>query len=133
MSEGQGNKVRSEFMSDAFHDLDQRRAMQQRRFFARKPKRIDNVLAQVVQRRGYAQMRAASERDEVWQAVAGEIASATQVGALRRGTLEIQVSNSLLMQEFTFRKEELITKLQAALPDAGIKQLKFRVGQVNKT
>lgn len=121
----------SEHLGEQFQDLERRRASQQRRFFARRPKRIDNVLAQVVQRRGYAQVRAASERDEAWQSAVGQFASATQVGALRRGTLEIRVENSLLMQELTFRKEELLGKLQTAMPDAGIKQLRFRVGQIS--
>jgi len=116
---------------EQLEDLERRRATQQRRFYARSPKRIGNVIAQVVQKRGYAQVRAASDRDEAWTEAAGEVASATRVGALRRGTLEVQVPNSLLMQELTFRKEELIKKLQTALPDAGIKQLKFRLGQVN--
>lgn len=116
---------------EQFEDLERRRAAQQRRFYARRPKRIDNVLAQVVQKRGYAQVRAAGERDEAWAAAAGEVASATRVGVLRRGTLEILVGNSLMMQELTFRKEELISKLQTALPDEGIKQLRFRVGQIN--
>lgn len=119
----------NEALGEQFADFERRRAAQQRRFYARRPKRIDNVLAQVVQKRGYAQVRAAGERDEVWQAIAGEVASTTRVGALRRGTLEILVPNSLLMQELTFRKEELLTKLQKALPEAGIKQLKFRFGQ----
>ncbi|NOZ38917.1 MAG: DUF721 domain-containing protein [Planctomycetes bacterium] len=120
----------NENLREQFEDFERRRATQQRRFFARKPKRIDNVLAQVMQRKGYAQIKAGSERDEAWIQAAGEVASATRVGALRRGVLQIEVANSLQMQELTFRKEELIAKLQTALPDAGIKQLKFRVGQV---
>ena len=40
-------------------ELDRRRATQQRRFYARRPKRIGNVVAQLVQRKGYAQIRAA--------------------------------------------------------------------------
>jgi len=120
----------SESLGKQFEELEQRRASQQRQFFARRPKQIGNVLAQVVQRRGYAQVRAANERDEAWTEAAGEAASATRVGALRRGVLQIQVANSLQMQELTFRKEELITKLQTVLPDAGIKQLRFRVGQI---
>lgn len=121
----------NEPLGEQFGDLERRRASQQRRFYARRPKRIDNVLAQVVQKRGYAQVRAAGERDEAWAVAVGEVAPATRVGAIKRGTLEIQVSNSLMMQELTFRKEELISKLQAALPDAGIKQLRFRVGQIS--
>ncbi len=120
----------NQHLGQQFEDLDRRRGAQQRRFFARQPKRIDNVLAQIVQRRGYAQVRAAGERDEAWEQAVGDVASATRVGALKRGTLEVVVAHSLLMQELTFRKEELLSKLQTALPDAGIKQLRFRVGQV---
>ena len=120
----------NENLGDQFEDLERRRTQQQRRFFARRPKQIGNVIAQVVQKRGYAQVRTANERDEAWQTAVGEVASATRVGSLRRGTLQIEVANSLLMQELTFRKEELLKKLNAALPDAKIKQLKFRVGQV---
>ena len=127
------NERRSDQLTDRiFDDLDHRRTAEQRRYFARRPKRIDNVLAQVVQQRGYAQVRAANERDQAWEQAAGQVAAATRVGALRRGTLEIHVANSRQIQELTFRKEELITKLQVALPSAGIKQLKFRVGQVNE-
>ena len=124
------NQGSNQHLGEHFQDLEKRRATHQRRFFAGRPKRIDNVLAQVVQRRGYAQVRATGERDEAWQNAVGELASTTRVGALRRGTLEILVGNSLMMQELTFRKEELLKKLQTALPDAGIKQLRFRVGQV---
>lgn len=121
----------NERLSEQFEDLDRRRGSEQRRYFARRPKRIDNVIAQVVQQRGYAQVRAAGQRDQAWETAAGEVAAVTRVGTLRRGTLEIHVANSLQIQELTFRKEELITKLQTALPNAGIKQLKFRVGKVN--
>lgn len=121
----------NESLGEQFEDLERQRATQQRRYFARKPKRISNVLAQVMQRKGYAQIKTGSERDEAWAEAAGELASTTRVGALRRGVLQIEVANSLLMQELTFRKEELIKKLQTALPDAGIKQIKFRIGRVN--
>ena len=121
----------NEALGEQFADFERRRSAEQRRYYARRPKRIDNVIAQVVQRKGYAQVRATGERDQAWQQAVGEIATATRVGALRRGVLEIEVANSLQIQELTFRKEELIRKLQTALPDAGIKQLKFRVGQVS--
>ena len=122
----------NESLAEQFADLERRRATQSRRFYASKPKPINSVLAQVMQRKGYAQIKTGSDRDEAWAEAAGEFASATQVGALRRGVLQIVVANSLQMQELTFRKEELIKKLQTALPEAGIKQLKFRVGRVNK-
>ena len=53
-------------------DLDRRRAVQRRRFYTRRPKRIGNIVAQLVQRKGYAQIRAAGEREEAWRTALGE-------------------------------------------------------------
>jgi predicted nucleic acid-binding Zn ribbon protein len=120
-------------IAEAWTDFAQHREAAQRYYHGRAPKPIGNVLAQLVSRRGYAQIRAAGERDEAWQKVAGEeLARVTQVSALRRGVLEVLVANSLLMQELTFRKEQLLADLQAALPEAGVKQLKFKIGRIEQ-
>ncbi len=119
-------------VSEQFVDLERRRASHRRWFYAKRPKPIGDILAQVVQRRGYAQVRASSARDEAWKEVAGEeLAAMTRIGGVRRGVMEVIVANSLLMQELTFRKEELLAGLHRALPEADIKQLRFRVGQVS--
>ena len=116
-------------------DLNRHRVVQRRKFYARHPKRIGNIVAQLVQRKGYAQIRAAGEREEAWRAALGEQdgdqwAGATRVVGLRRGVFKVQVANSLLMQELTFRKEALLERLQDALPEDGVKQIKFTVGQI---
>ena len=117
---------------EELQDLERRRASHQRWFKARRPKQIGNVIAQLVQRKGYAQVRAAGERDEAWQKSAGEqLAASTRVAGIRRGVFEVLVTNSLMMQELTFRKEELLTALQDKLPDEGIKQLRFRLGSMD--
>jgi len=118
---------------EVFRQLERRREMHQRKYHAGKPKPIGNIVSRLVQQRGYAQVRSTSERDETWRAVVGEeLSQFTEVVTIRRGTLEVLVANSLLMQELTFRKEELLGSLQEALPDAGIKQLRLRVGAVDK-
>lgn len=117
--------------SEDLADFHGRGELQRRRFYGHQPKRVADVIAQVVQRRGYAQVRAAREWDDAWRTVAGvEFAKVTQAGALRRGTLEITAANSLVMQELTFEKERLLVAIQATLPAAGIKQLRFKVGQI---
>lgn len=117
---------------EAWSDFAEHRSAEQRKFHGRKPKSIGNVIAQLVNRRGYAQIRAAGERDEAWNAAIGVgLAKMTQVSALRRGVFEVLVANSLLMQELTFRKEELLANLQKALPNEGIKQIKFKVGRID--
>src|SRR5690349_6322957 len=87
-------------IAEAWTDFAQHREAAKRYYHGRAPKPIGNVLAQLVSRRGYAQIRAAGERDEAWQRVAGEeLARMSQVSALRRGVFEVLVANSLLMQE----------------------------------
>ena len=116
-----------------FEDLQRRRDAHRRWHYGRQPKQINNVIAQVMQKRGYAQVRAAGERDQAWRSVAGEeLQSNTQIGELRRGVFEVLVANSLLMQELTFRKEDLLAGLQEALPESHIKQLRFRLAQINQ-
>ena len=44
--------------------------------------------------------------------------------------LQVIVSNSVIMQELTFRQEELVTKLQRMLPQHRITSVRFRVGSV---
>ncbi|MCG8450707.1 MAG: DUF721 domain-containing protein [Pirellulales bacterium] len=121
----------SKHIAKEFEDLERRRASHQRWFYAERPKRINNVIAQLVQRKGYAQARTAGECDAAWQAVVGEMAADTRMGNIRRGVLEVLVANSLVMQELTFRKEELLARLQEALPKMNIRQVKFRIGQIS--
>jgi predicted nucleic acid-binding Zn ribbon protein len=113
------------------NDFDRRGQVQRRRFFGGQPKRVGDVLAQLVQKKGYAQVRAAQSHAAAWQAAAGpQFAAVTEMGPLRRGVLEVTAANSLVMQELTFEKERLLAAIQQALPEAGIKQLRFKVGPI---
>jgi len=128
-----GTRPMNETVGKEFEELDRRRASHRKWFYSRWPKRIENVIAQLVQRRGYAQVRVAGERDEAWKNTVGEqLAAETQVSSVRRGAFEVLVANSLLMQELTFRKEAILIQLQEALPEAGIKQVKFRLAQLKR-
>ncbi|HEX6963387.1 MAG TPA: DUF721 domain-containing protein [Lacipirellula sp.] len=116
---------------DDWRDLERRAQSHRRWYYGRQPKPIADVIAQVVQKRGYAQVRAAGQWNEAWREAAGEaFAAVTEVGQLRRGVLEVTVASSLVMQELTFEKERILDHLQTARPDAGIKQLRFRVGNI---
>jgi predicted nucleic acid-binding Zn ribbon protein len=116
---------------DDWADLERRRQAHRRWFYGRQPKPVAEVIAQLIQRRGYAQVRTGGQWNEAWAAAAGErFAAVTEVGQLRRGVLEITAANSLVMQELGFEKERILAELQTALPDAGIKQLRFRVGRI---
>lgn len=109
-----------------------RREREQRRYHARKPKAIGNVIAQLVTARGYGRVQADANFAAAWQNAVGPVlAKYTCPGRLRRGILEITVANSMTVQELTFQKQEVLKKLQAEVPDAKIRDLRFRVGAVD--
>jgi predicted nucleic acid-binding Zn ribbon protein len=97
----------------------------------RGPQRIGNVIGQLLARRGYARVQTSQQLVAAWADVAGPVAAgATRVGSCRRGTLEIVVANSAVMQELNFHKQELINQLIARVPGQSIRALRFRAGPV---
>ncbi len=98
---------------------------------ARGPQAIGNVLSELMARRGYARVQSAAAYDAAWREAAGPLAARyTRVGLLRRGTLEVVVANSTLMQELGFQKNALLKSLAVLLPDEGIEGLRFRAGNI---
>jgi predicted nucleic acid-binding Zn ribbon protein len=95
------------------------------------PRPIGDVMAQLLARRGYAREMGSAALAEAWQqAVGAEMAAVSRPGLVKRGTLEVIVANSALMQELTFSKAEFVAKLARLAPDEKIGSLKFRVGAV---
>jgi predicted nucleic acid-binding Zn ribbon protein len=97
----------------------------------RGPQTIGNVLSELMSRRGYARVQSAATYDAAWREAAGSmVAQYTRLGALRRGTLEVVVANSTLVQELGFQKQSLLKTLAELLPDEGITGLRFQVGNI---
>lgn len=95
------------------------------------PRKIGDVLAQLIARRGYAREQSIAALDAAWRQAAGEqFARVTRAGAVRRGTLEVFVANNLLAQELGFQKDDLIHQLARLSPDEKITSLRFRVGPI---
>jgi predicted nucleic acid-binding Zn ribbon protein len=89
------------------------------------------VLSELMARRGYARVQSAAAYEAAWREAAGPLtAEYTRLGPLRRGTLEVVVANSTLVQELGFQKQSLLEALAELLPDEGIQNLRFRVGSV---
>lgn len=100
--------------------------------FMAKPIKLGEILAELILRRGYAREQSQANFTELWRAAAGEmLAKYSRVGQVKRGTLEVVVANSALVQELTFRKSELIDKLRQGLPNEKINDLRFRVGPLS--
>ena len=95
------------------------------------PKRLDEILANVIHQRGYGLDLSVVEFEEAWGKVVGErLAQLSVPTRLRKGVLEIKVANSTLMQELTFQKPQLLKSMVDQLSDHRIVDLRFRVGKI---
>jgi predicted nucleic acid-binding Zn ribbon protein len=103
-----------------------------RQYYRAGPKKIADVMSDLLARRGYARQQSASQLAEVWAAAVGEsFAADTRAGNVRRGVLEIIVRHSALVQELTFRKKQLLQTLATHVPERKIRDLRFRVGPID--
>jgi predicted nucleic acid-binding Zn ribbon protein len=117
-------------LSRVIDDIERARGEQRYKPRAR-PKKIGDVVSQLLARRGYAQQAASTELADTWKRAVGEaVAGQTRVGAVRRGILEIVVANSAVSQELTFRKAQLLAELASRLPEHKITSIRFRTGNV---
>jgi hypothetical protein len=113
-------------------DFAAQRQREERRFYGRRPKKIADVVAQLITQRGYGRIGTDELLTAAWQKAAGEaFAKFSRPGRVRRGQLEVWVGNSTMMQELGFEKGRILATLQRELPDAKIRDLRFRVGSIN--
>ena len=96
----------------------------------RDPQKIGDVITDLLARRGYAQVAASEECNRAWQSAVGKLEAFSRATEIKRGVLQVLVSNSVVMQELTFRKQELLAAVVAALPHHQIKDLRFRIGTI---
>ena len=102
-----------------------------RQRYWRGPQKMAEVVSGLLARRGYAQLKATAEFDQAWQQAAGsQLGPQSRAGKVRRGVLEVTVRNSAVLQELTFRKKQLLTRLTELAPHRKVRELRFRVGDV---
>ncbi len=96
--------------------------------YPRSIRRLDELLSEHMQLRGYGQSLSHDEIADVWaKVVEVPLQQYARAGKVSRGVLEIFVSNSTAMQELKFREATLIRDLQAHLPRHGISRLRFKI------
>jgi predicted nucleic acid-binding Zn ribbon protein len=118
-------------VDNAAADFAARREREQRRHYAKRPKKIGDVLARLITARGYGRIQADGELLAAWQTAVGQqLARFTRPGLVRRGVLDVTVSNSTMVQELSFEKQRILTALRVELPNAGIRDIRFRIGSV---
>ena len=94
----------------------------------RGPERIADILGRLFASRGWGRKNDRLRLESAWaEAVGPELLKDTRVGGIRRGVLEVEVRNAILIQELTqFHKRGLLVKLRAAMPGVTLTDLKFR-------
>jgi hypothetical protein len=113
-------------------DFTQRREREARRYHARRPKNIRDVVAKLITLRGYGRFQSDANLVGAWQTAAGDaLARFSRPGQIRRGKLEVTVTNSTIVQELSFQKQSILAELSRQLPDARISDIRFRVGRIN--
>jgi predicted nucleic acid-binding Zn ribbon protein len=92
------------------------------------PENLADVLAKLFAARGWGRKGERVRLEEAWaKAIGPEFGPETRVGALRRGVLEIEVRNPVLMQELSqFHRKRLVAAVAGHLPGTKVADLKFR-------
>ncbi|HZT79558.1 MAG TPA: DUF721 domain-containing protein [Gemmataceae bacterium] len=96
------------------------------------PELLSEVLSRLFAARGWGRRQDRLRLEQAWAEAAGpEWAAHTRVGPLRRGVLEVAVSNAVLLQELAhFHKRRLLEGLRRRLPGTTVHDLRFRAGVV---
>jgi predicted nucleic acid-binding Zn ribbon protein len=96
----------------------------------RGPEKIADVLGRLFTSRGWGRKNDRMRLESAWEdAVGEELLKNTRVLGLKRGVLEIDVKNAVLMSELTqFHKRGLLAKLRKTLAGVTLTDIRFRAG-----
>ncbi len=91
------------------------------------PLHLGRALSELIALRGLARVQSGSQLEEAWKAAAGsEFADATRVQNIRRGVLQVAVSNAPLLGELaSYHKQTLLATFQNNNPQLKVRDLKF--------
>jgi predicted nucleic acid-binding Zn ribbon protein len=94
------------------------------------PENLSDVLGRLFAARGWGRQSGRAKLEAAWAAAVGpEFLPDTRVLVVRRGVLEVEVRNGVLMQELAqFHKRKLLAAVRTGLPGTTLTDLKFRAG-----
>lgn len=94
------------------------------------PEKIADVLGRLFTSRGWGRKNDRLRLESAWADAAGEVLlKDTRVLGMKRGVLEIDVRNAVLMSELAqYHKRGLLAKLRKAMPGVTLTDIKFRAG-----
>jgi hypothetical protein len=96
----------------------------------RGPEPLGEILSRLFTARGWGRRQGRLRLERAWAEAAGpEHAQHTRVAGLRRGVLEVEVANAVLLQELVhYHKRRLLEQLRGRLPEVTLTDLRFRAG-----
>ncbi len=91
------------------------------------PRPISEAMSELISLRGIARIQGNAELRSAWKAVAGEnFVSQTRVIGLKRGVLQIGVSNAPALSELaSFHKNNILSTLKKEHSELKIRDIKF--------
>lgn len=98
------------------------------------PELIKEVLGRLFAGRGWGRRQERLHIEKAWaEAVGPELEPHTRVLGLRRGVLEVEVNNAVLLQELAhFHKRGLLQRLRDQLGGTPVNDLRLRAGTWNQ-
>ncbi len=91
------------------------------------PKKISDVVGDMCQVLGMTEAYHQYKTLQIWHSVVGDaISTATSIERFSNGALFIRVKNPSWRMELNFRKQDILTKLNAALVTPMIKEIIFK-------
>ncbi|MSR33016.1 MAG: DUF721 domain-containing protein [Gemmataceae bacterium] len=97
------------------------------------PEKVGSILGRLFIAKGWGRKQERLQLEKAWAEAAGEeYLAGTRVVVVKKGVLEIAVSNSSLLQELAqFQKRPLLTRLKELLPGVALTDLRFRLGKID--
>ena len=97
------------------------------------PETLKEILSRLFMARGWGRRQGRLHLEKAWAAAVGpEHTAHTRVAGLRRGILEVEVNNGVLLQELAqFHKRRMLETLRANLPGTTVTDLRFMAGTWN--
>ena len=120
-----GNKIEL-----PLEELARRQGTEKNRQKAATPKKLGDVMPTLMARRGYARLKSSDDLQSAWEQAAEKFAKFSRAGKVQRGTLEVIVGNSTVLQELNFAQVKILAEFQKLAPDAGVSKLRFRTGKL---
>ena len=94
--------------------------------------KIDKILPIVLKAAGLEERLKGAGAISLWPEVVGDkVASVTRAVKLEKGVLHVQVGHSAWMQELHFMEKKLVRELNARVPEAEIKRIRFILCSIN--